>query len=196
MPSTPCCFETALSALRVVLFTVAVILTIICALDWLVRTRRLNPFGRTARFFRQSVDPLLGPIERQVVRAGGLPSSAPWWALAGAVLGGIVLLSLVGFVRREIDDASFALRDGPRGILRMLIRWTFEILRLALIVRILLSWVRVPPYSLWVRWAYVLSEPVLRPLRRIIPTIGMIDITPIAAFLVLGLLERLVVGLT
>ncbi|MFP5354024.1 MAG: YggT family protein [Gemmatimonadota bacterium] len=58
------------------------------------------------------------------------------------------------------------------------------------------SWVRVSPYSRWVRWAYTLSEPILRPLRQIVPTLGMIDITPIIAYLLLGLLERFVMGLT
>ena len=78
----------------------------------------------------------------------------------------------------------------------MLIQWTFAVLRMALIVRVICSWVRVSPYSRWVRWAFVLSEPILRPLRQIVPALGMIDITPIIAYLVLGLLEGFLVGMT
>lgn len=172
------------------------VLAVICAVDWLVRTRRLNPFGGVARFFRQSVEPLMAPVERQIVRAGGVPTSAPWWALGAAVLGGIVFLSLFDFVRSQVAGFYYASQTGSRGVLRILISWTFEIVRLALIVRVISSWVRVSPYSRWVRWAYTLSEPILRPLRQIVPTLGMIDITPIIAYLLLGLLERFVMGLT
>lgn len=171
-------------------------LAIVCLVDWLVRTRRLNPFGSLARFFRESVEPLMAPVERQIVRAGGLPSSAPWWSLAVVVLGGIVFLSLFDFVRGQIAAFHFASQGGSRSVVRMLIQWTFALLRIALIVRVVCSWIRVSPYSRWVRWAFTLSEPILRPLRQIVPTLGMIDITPIVAYLLLSLLESFVVGLT
>lgn len=175
---------------------VGAVLALICAIDWLVRTRRLNPFSPVARFFRESVEPLMAPVERQIVRAGGVPSNAPWWSLAAVVLGGIVFLSLFDFVRGQLAAFQFASQGGTRGVVRMLIQWTFALLRMALIVRVICSWIRVSPYSRWVRWAFTLSEPILRPLRQIIPTIAMIDVTPIIAYVVLGLLERFVVGLT
>jgi len=40
-----------------------------------------------------------------------------------------------------------------------------------------------------VRWAFQLSEPILRPLRQIVPTLGPIDITPIVAYVLLRILE-------
>jgi YggT family protein len=46
-----------------------------------------------------------------------------------------------------------------------------------------------------VRWAFALTEPILRPLRQIVPTLGMIDITPIVAYFVLYLLENLLLGM-
>ena len=182
------------SALSVGFFAAGVVLTVVCAVDWLVRTRRLDPFGRVARFFRQSVEPLMAPVERRIVRAGGLPTSAPWWSLAAVVFGGIAFLSLFDFVRGQLVGIAYASQSGSRGMLRLLISWTFAVLRIALLVRVVSSWVRVSSYSPWVRWAFVLSEPILRPLRQIVPTLGMVDITPIVAYLLLGLLERFLVG--
>ena len=49
--------------------------------------------------------------------------------------------------------------------------------------------------SRWVRWSFVLTEPILRPLRKIIPPLGMIDITPIVAYFLLRLLQSAVAGL-
>jgi uncharacterized protein YggT (Ycf19 family) len=39
------------------------------------------------------------------------------------------------------------------------------------------------------------SEPVLRPLRQIIPAMGPIDITPIIAYFLIGFLQGAVVGM-
>ena len=196
MPSFLLALDAVRRALSLGLFAIGAALAVVCFVDWLVRTRRLNPFGKVARFFRESVEPLMAPIERQIVRGGGVPSSAPWWSLGVVVLGGIVFLSLFDFVRGQIGAFYFASQNGSRGILRMLIQWTFAILRFALIVRVICSWVRISPYSRWVRWVFTLSEPILRPLRQIVPTLGMIDITPIIAYLVLGRLEGFLVGMT
>lgn len=181
-----------LRVLRPVLFALALIAALICLVDWLVRTRRLNPFGAVARFFRSSISPLMTPVERRVVRSGGLPSSAPWWTLAGVILGGIVLLSLLGFVRGQLVGMALGVAAGPRGVFWVLVGWTFAILRLALLVRVFSSFFRISPYSRWIRWSYLLTEPMLRPLRQVVPAIGMFDITPVVAYLLLGLVEWLV----
>jgi YggT family protein len=186
-------FDTTLAAFRLALFGVAGVLAALCTADWMVRTRRLSPFGAIARFMRSSVDPLLKPIERRVVRAGGLPANAPWWALATVVLAGIVLLSLLEFLRSQIGFMYESLTGGPRGILRLLITWAFAIVQLALIVRVLMSWIPVRPGAWWWRWSFAITEPILRPLRKLIPLIGMVDITPIIAWFVLGLLQGVLI---
>jgi YggT family protein len=183
----------ASDGLRYALFGAAAIAAVVAAVDWAVRTRRLNPFGATARFFRRTVDPLMVPIERRVVRAGGKPSSAPLWTLGVVVVGGLLLIALLDFLMRQLGFAATAVSMGPRGVLVLLIGWTFALLRIALIVRVISSWVRVSPYSPWVRWSYGFTEWMLAPLRRLIPLLGGIDITPIVAYLLLGLLEGVVV---
>jgi len=177
--------DVLLGVVRTTLLWGAAILTIVFLLDWLVRTRRINPFSRAARLVRSVVDPLLLPLERRIVRGGGSPTSAPWWALAVIVVGGILIVSGITYVRDLLWRLSIATTTGPAGILRVLIAWTFGVLQLALLVRVVSSWVRVSPYSRWVRWAYSLTEWILRPLRQMIPPIGMIDITPIVAYVLL-----------
>jgi YggT family protein len=121
-----------------------------------------------------------------------MPTAAPWWALGVVVVGGIILLTLLDFLAGQLVFASRAADSGPRGILALLIGWTFGILKIALLVRVVSSWIRVSPYSKWVHWSYRLTEPLLAPLRRWIPTIGMIDITPIVAYIILIVLEGLI----
>jgi YggT family protein len=138
---------------------------------------------------RTSVDPLMAPVERRILRAGGLPSSAPWWTLVFVVVGAIILVTLLGFIRNQLAAIATSSSIGAAGIAVLLIRWTFGILRLAVIVRVISSWFRMSPYSPWIRWSFQLTEWFIGPLRQIIPTIGVIDITPIVAYFLLGLLE-------
>jgi YggT family protein len=169
--------------LRPAVFALAVVFFLMFAVDWLVRTRRISPFSPVARFFRRVVDPVIAPVERGVVRAGGLPSSATWWALVAVVVSGILLILALQYLRGGLVTA------GPRGVVYLLATWAFALVRLALIVRVVASWLRLSEFSRWIRWAVVLTEPILRPLRRLIPPLAMIDITPLVAWLLLGLLQ-------
>lgn len=163
---------------------------VICATDWIVRTRRISPFSRTARVFRGRIDPLLAPVERVVVRAGGTPAAAPWWALVAVAIGGIALLSVLNLVG-DILFQIVVIGQQPTEAPRILLSWGFSILRLALVVRVLSSWLPVSAFSKWIRWSYVLTDWMIVPLRRLIPSIGMIDISPIVAWFGLSLIQRL-----
>jgi YggT family protein len=182
-------FDQILGAVRFVVLIAAGVFAVFCIVDWMVRTRRVNVFGALARFTRSKIDPVLAPIERKVVGAGGNPASAPLWALAAVVIGGILLISVLNFLRAELIGLALATQMGPGGLFRLLVAWTFDFLRIALLVRVVSSWLPISPYSPWIRWSYAVSEPILRPLRQIIPAMGPIDITPIIAYFVIGLIQ-------
>ena len=194
MPTFLAWFAYAIQLFGYALFFVAVVLAVIALVDWLVRTRRINPFNPVARFFRRVVDPLVAPMERRVVRAGGMPHAAPWWMLVAVVVGGIVALWVLRFILAQLAGAYGAATMGPRGIAILLLHYTFALLKLAIIVRVLVSWVRISPYSRWVRWAFALTEPIMRPLRGVIPPLGMIDVTPIVAYFLLWVLETFIMS--
>ena len=183
--------DAVMQLLRTALFSIAVVFGAICVLDWAVRTRKISPFNAVARFCRSTVDPFISPIERRVVRAGGAPASAPLWALAAVVIGGILLLTLLDVIRLEVIRSIIASQEGTAGIFHLLVSWTFTILKLALVVRVISSWLPISPYSGWIRWSYALSEPILAPLRRVVPNFGGLDLTPILAYFLLNIIEPL-----
>src|SRR6478672_3142707 len=129
--------------LRIALLSIAIVFAAICVLDWAVRTRKISPFNAVARFCRSTVDPIIAPIERRVVRAGGTPAAAPLWALAAVVIGGILLLSLLDVIRLQIVNSFVASQEGAAGIFHLLVSWTFWILKAAIIVRVLSSWLPI-----------------------------------------------------
>ena len=188
-------FDLVLGILRPVVFVTGALAAVAAVLSYSVRTRRISAFSPVARLLRDRVDPwLIEPMERRILQAGGTPYSAPWWALAAVVLGGLVLISGVQFLRDQIVSLAYATSLGTGGMVGLLVRWTFGILRIALFARVISSWVGGTPYSKWWRWAFVLTEPILAPLRRVIPTIGMIDITVIVAYFGLQILEGLLLS--
>ena len=187
---------TALSALTAFLrgaFLVGgAVLGAVALADWAVRTRRLNPFGGVARFMRARVDPQLEGIERRVLRAGGRPTAAPLWALIVYVIAAMLVLAALEMLASMLRQAAFATSQGGSGLLLLAVRWTFGFLTFALLVRVVASWIPSLGASRWVAWSYGVTEWMLRPLRGLIPSLGVIDITPIVAYFALQLLQYLV----
>jgi len=181
-------YEHFLLLVKAGVFYVGVAAVLICALDWAVRSRRVSPFGRVGRFCRRVVDPLMRPVERTLVRAGGRANTTPLWGALAAIILLILLVSLLQFIGSVLSQVLFGIAR-PGALPVILLGWAFGILRLALIVRVISSWFGQNQWSRWVRWSYVLTEWMLAPLRRIIPTLGMLDLTPIIAWFALGLLE-------
>ena len=71
----------------------------------------------------------------------------------------------------------------------------FTLLNLAILARVLLSWVRVNPYHPAVELLYRITEPILAPLRRVIPSIGMVDISPVIALILLQIIQEVLVAI-
>jgi uncharacterized protein YggT (Ycf19 family) len=110
------------------------------------------------------------------------------------VIGGILFLAALDYVRQTTFELAAASHSGVLPFVRLFIHWVFLFLQIALIVRVVSSWLGLGAFSPWVRWAYPVTEWFLRPLRRVIPPMGMFDVSPIVAWLGLSLLEWLVMN--
>lgn len=178
--------------LRPTVFVATAATAVIAGASWATRAGRLSPFSALARALRGTQQRLFSPMERRIMRAGGVPGHAPWWTVALVGLGGLLLISLLGFLRDQIAMLSMAIGMGGSSLIVVLVRWTFALMNIALFVRVVGSWVGGSPYSKWFGWAYRLTEPVLAPLRGILPALGPIDISPVVLYFALQLLEGVV----
>ena len=192
MPDALSALSAFTAVLRSVLLAGGVAMVVLAAADWAVRTRRINPFSGVARFMRAQVDPRLDGIERQVLRAGGHPSATPWWAVVAYVVIAALALAIVDVLFGLVREVFMATTLGAEGLLALAVHWTFGFFSFALLVRVIGSWFPRAAGSVWMRWSFGATEWMLRPLRRVIPTIGVIDITPIVAYFALQLVEGLV----
>lgn len=76
-----------------------------------------------------------------------------------------------------------------------LVQTLFQVYSFILLARVLITWFQVDPYNPIVRILYQLTEPLLAPIRRLLPQTGMMDFSPIVAFIAITVLERIVISM-
>src|SRR5438093_1137798 len=79
-------------------FSLFVLSALVALASWLVRTKRLSPFGPVGRALRGATEPVLRPVERRLVRLGGNPVHAGWWLVVVVAAGGVLPLSLLDWI--------------------------------------------------------------------------------------------------
>ncbi|HEV8303653.1 MAG TPA: YggT family protein [Gemmatimonadales bacterium] len=172
-------------------------LAVLAALgSWLVRTRRVSPFGPLGRGLRSATDWIVTPVERRLVRMGGNPVHAGGWLVVLVAVGGVIFLSLLGWLLRSYETAAWAAEHGPREVLALTVNLAYNVFFFAVIIRVLASWLGWFRYARWMRPVYALTDWLIEPIRRHVPPVGMFDISPLVALLVLwGLKVILLAGL-
>lgn len=79
--------------------------------------------------------------------------------------------------------------------LRVFVQFFVTALWLLVLGRVLLSWVNPRFEGPIARFLYETTEPLLAPIRRFLPQMGMVDLSPLVLILLLGVLVRLMAGL-
>jgi YggT family protein len=78
------------------------------------------------------------------------------------------------------------------NIVRSVLIYALNIYSLILLARVLISWIDPTMNQPISRFLVQLTEPVLAPLRRVLPQAGPLDLSPLVAFLIISLLSRLI----
>ena len=180
----------ALSWLGTVIRVGAVVFSAYALIIWLTelaaRRGSISPSGSLARAVRRLGDPYIRRIERWLLRQGGVPSAAAGWGVAMAIGGSLVAIWAVQFLGSIVYSVGSLGAAGPYGLLRAVADLMFQVLFIALMIRVLGSWVGLSPYSRIGRIVGFLTDWLLDPLRRVIPPIGgTIDLTPMIAYFLL-----------
>jgi YggT family protein len=182
-------------AVRSIVLLALVFAATIALTHWAVRSRRINPFGALPRLVRRASDPILLPLERRVISAGGTPQNAPLWLLGLVIGGGLLLLSLTQWLIGTAAGLVLLAEGGVRVWMQVLLSAVFTILMTAILIRVIASWLGIGPYRKWMRPVYALTNWLIDPLRRILPPEGIFDYSPMVAWLVLYVVRGFVLGL-
>jgi len=79
------------------------------------------------------------------------------------------------------------------GAVAQVVQTAFTIYTWILIARVLVSWVSPDPFNPIVQFLIRSTDPVLEPLRRVIPALGPLDISPVVALLILQAIQHFLV---
>jgi len=185
----------AMTVVRYGVFALVALVAIAAFAAMAVQRRALNPFGRPARAIRDVTDPLIKPVERTLLRRGGNPQNAPWWLLGIAIVAGILIISAANWAWSTILTARYAANSGPRATVAFALNMAIWLLMLALMIRVIGSWLGAGRYTKWMRPFWVATEWMLAPLRRVLPALGPFDLSPLVAWFLLSLLRPVLIGL-
>jgi len=157
-----------------------------------------NPFSWSAVMLRRSTEPVLTPV-RAMLRGFRLdPKVAPFIAVILIIVAGYMVIQVAGSVLNTLAGIIYALSSRtpgmPVAIAGYLLFGFLGLYILAIFIRIILSFVAVGYGNPLMRFLYRITEPLLGPLRRTIPPVGMFDVSPIVAFVILWLCQAAVGG--
>ena len=81
--------------------------------------------------------------------------------------------------------------------LKQFVNLLVPVLYLSILARVIVSWIPISedsPFAPVVRVIYQVTEPILSPIRRLIPGLGMLDLSPMIAIILLMVIQRIVVA--
>lgn len=174
--------------------TVITFLVVLILVRSLLNYADVNPFGRPARTVRSLTDPFVHPVRRGVIRAGLDAKLAPLVTILIAILLGYFAVQLVKAVMTTLVGIIDSLQ---RNSLISLVGWSLlgllAVYSLLIFMRIIFSW-GASSVNRVQRFLIRVTEPVLGPARRIIPPLGVFDISAIVVLLLIQLLQQAIVG--
>ncbi|KFE57412.1 YggT family protein [Pseudomonas syringae] len=170
-----------------ILQTIGSLYLLIILLRFVLQLVRADFYNPLSQFAVRATQPLLKPLRRIIPSVFGLDMSS----LVLAIIVQMILMAL-----------TLLLAYGTTGDPLHLLIWSIigvtalflKIFFFALIVSVILSWVAPASHNPGAELVNQITEPMLAPLRRILPNLGGLDISPILAFMVLKLLDMMVIN--
>ena len=155
----------------------------------------LNPFAWTSRTIRRLTDGLVVPVRGGLRGFGMDPKFAPLVVILIVILLGYFVLQLVGTIAGTLAGViTSAQRGAMITVLGFLLYGLLSIYLLLIIIRIVFSWGMVSYTNRVMKFLVDVTEPLLGPLRRMIPPLGWLDISPMVAILIIWLFQAAVAG--
>jgi YggT family protein len=172
------------SIFTLIVDTIAAVLGGVLLLRFWMQIVRVRPPAPLAQFTFQISDWLVKPLRRMLPGVGGYD----WASLIGAVLVIVLSIAIKLFIASSFNPQFLVLLS----LLRF-VEWVLYGFMGLIILEAIFSWVN--PHAPLAPFIGALNEPLLRPLRRIIPLVGSVDLSPLVALLLLQIALRVATSL-
>ena len=179
------------SGIKIVIVAVIVLMIVRLIAD----AMDLNPFAWTSRTVRRLSDSFVIPVRGGLRGFGIDPKFAPLVVILIVILLGWFVLQLVGTVAETLVGVIGSARSGAVfRVIGFIIYGLISIYILFIVIRIIFSWAMLSHRNRIMRFLIDVTEPLLGPLRRRIPPLLWLDISPMVAILILWLFQQAVAG--
>jgi YggT family protein len=164
--------------------TAGSLLSVACVLRAYAHRVHLNPRNPISQFVAALTDWLVGPLRRLMPPGRTMDWASVVAALLVATLTALAFFTVVGGVSVPNPGAVLFLA------VIWLIRWTIWLVIGLVIVQAILSWVN--PYAPLAPAIQQLTQPFLAPIRRVVPLVGGVDLSPLVLIVLLQVLLMVV----
>ena len=155
----------------------------------------LNPFSWASRTLRRLTDGFVIPVRGTLRDVGIDPKFAPLVVVLVSILLGYFILRFVGTVASTLDGAISSARSGAFfGVIGYILYGLLSIYSLFIFLRIIFAWGMVSYSNRIMRFLVDVTEPLLGPLRRVIPPLGRMDISALIALFIVWLFQAAITG--
>lgn len=165
-----------LSIVMLIVDTVAVLLGGVLLLRFWMQATRVRPPSSVAQFTFQLSDWLVRPMRRLVPGVGGYD----WASLLGAFLIVVLATSVRWFAGYPFDLIMLM-------ALHRFLQWILYGFMILLVVEAIFSWVN--PHAPLAPFVRALNEPILKPVRRVVPLVGNLDLSLLVALVLLQIAQ-------
>ena len=169
------------SIATLIIDTIASMLAGLFLLRFWMQAIRVRPPHAVAQFVFQLTDWLVLPLRKIFPGVGGYDWASLIGAIAVALLASLIEVALHGAIDAQLIGLLTLARVS---------NWILYGFMGLILIGAIFSWIN--PHAPLAPFVASLSEPLLRPLRRVIPLIGNIDLSPLAALLLLQIALLLV----
>jgi YggT family protein len=153
----------------------------------------VNPFSRPVIHVRRLSDPLVNPVRRGLLQLGFGPNITPLVViLISIVLGWFALQLAESIIGMVLGIYRAVLEARVIAVVGYLLYGFLDIYALLIVIRIVFSWGNVSYSNRLMRFLVNATDPLLVPLRRIIPPLGTFDLSALVALLLLWMLKSAV----
>jgi YggT family protein len=155
----------------------------------------LNPFAWTSRTVRRLTDGFVMPVRGSLRQVGVDPKFAPLVVILLVFVLGYFINWLAGTIGVTIIGVLDAVRRGAViTAVGHLVNGLLSIYLILIIARVVFSWGQISYRNRVMRFLVNVTEPLLGPLRRMLPPLGWIDISPLVAILIILFVRAAVMG--
>lgn len=156
----------------------------------LLQLARADFYNPISQFVVKLSNPLVLPLRRVIPSIGRLDSATVLLALVLQFLATVIVLALLG-VPFGTPNPLIVIAWSAVGILSLVVKVYF----FAILAMIIFSWIAPHSHHPALALLHQLTEPAMAPLRRLLPPMGGLDLSPILAFIAINVLEIVLRGL-